>query len=309
MENDGSAWVRVNCPLCASPDSSLRYPASKGAVATQTADTFRCTAPYLSRHGDIVRCDRCHLLFSNPQLPPERVLAIYRAVEDPIYLEEETARERTFARSLHQLHRLAAPPGRLLDVGCYTGVFMKLAAREGWDVTGVELSVWAAAIARQSGGGPVFSRPLEESGLEAQSFDVISLWDVIEHLSHPAAMLKNVHRLLKTGGIVAVSTHRMDSPAARLLGRRYPFLMDMHLVHFSRPTLNRMLQECGFEVLAWRRHVRVLRLGYFLDKLEKGTRLAPVKKFFGWLSRRKFLRRRFISVGSLGLANVFARKT
>ena len=309
MGNDGPAWVRVNCPLCGSPDSSLRYPASNGAAATLTADTFRCTAPHLSRHGDIVCCDRCHLLFSNPQLAPERMLAIYQAVEDPVYLEEEAARERTFARSLRQLHRLTAPPGRLLDVGCYTGVFMKLAAREGWDVTGVELSAWAAAFARRSGGGPVLSRPLEESGLEDRSFDVISLWDVIEHLNRPAFMLKNVHRLLKSGGIVAISTHRMDSPAARLLGRRYPFLMDMHLVHFSRPTLKRMLQECGFEVLAWRRHVRVLRLGYFLDKLEKGARSALLKKILGWLSRRKFLRRRFISVGSLGLANVFARKT
>jgi cyclopropane fatty-acyl-phospholipid synthase-like methyltransferase len=248
------------------------------------------------------------LLFSNPQLDPKQVLDIYRAVEDPLYQEEASARELTFARSLRQLQRLAAPPGRLLDVGCYTGVFMKLAVLEGWTVTGVELSAWAAAIARRNGHGQVHSLALDEACLEPGSFDVITLWDVIEHLSHPAAMLKNVHKLLKPGGIVAVSTHLVDSFAARLLGGRYPFFMDMHLVHFSRPTLHRMLTECGFEVLACRRHFRVLRLGYFLDRLEKRARLLALKKIYRWLSRWNFLRKRFIVIGSLGLANVFARK-
>jgi SAM-dependent methyltransferase len=248
------------------------------------------------------------MLFSNPQLDAKQVLDIYCAVEDPLYQEEASARELTFARSLRQLQRLAAPPGKLLDVGCYTGVFMKLAALKGWTVTGVELSAWAAAIARQNGHGEVHSLALDEAGLEPASFDVITLWDVIEHLSHPAGMLKNVNGLLKPGGIIAVSTHMADSFAARLLGSRYPFFMDMHLVHFSRPTLHRMLSQCGFEVLAYKRHIRILRLGYFLDKLEPRARSPILKKTYRWLARRKSLRKRFIAIGCLGLANVFARK-
>ncbi len=308
MKNEALAYISVNCPLCGSPDFSLRYPASKGVRETMTAEHFRCTSSYLSRHGDIVQCNRCHLIFSNPQLDPKQVLEIYRAVEDPLYLEEQAARERTFTRSLRQLQHVAAPPGRLLDVGCYTGVFMKLAARSGWSVSGVELSAWAAAIANHGGYGQVYCKTLETCALEPISFNVVSLWDVIEHLSHPAALLKDIHGLLKPGGIVAISTHLVDSLAARLLGSRYPFFMDMHVVHFSKPTLNRLLNECGFEVLVWRRHVRVLRLGYFLDKLEKRVRLAPLKSTLHWLGRRKPLRRLFITVGSLGLANVFARK-
>jgi SAM-dependent methyltransferase len=308
MENKGPLYISVDCPLCGSRDFRLRYPANREVRETMAEESFRCTSPFLSRHGDIVQCNRCHLFFSNPQLDPEQVLGIYRLVEDPLYQEEAAAREQTFAGSLCQLQRLAAPPGKLLDVGCYTGVFMKLAAAKGWTVTGVELSAWASAIARQDGYGRVHSLALEEAGLDPESFDVITLWDVIEHLSHPAAMLKNVHGLLKPGGIVAVSTHLVDSLAARLLGSRYPFFMDMHLVHFSRPTLKRMLSDCGFEVLACRRHLRVLGLGYFLDRLEKRARPLALKKTCLWLSRRKFLRRRFITIGSLGLANVFARK-
>ncbi|MCX6554500.1 MAG: class I SAM-dependent methyltransferase [Candidatus Aminicenantes bacterium] len=308
MESGGPEWIQVNCPLCGSPDSRLRYPASKGKGEAMTAERFRCTSTSLSRHGDIVQCNRCRLLFSNPQLHPGQVLDIYRAVEDPLYQEEAAARERTFARSLLQLHDLAKPPGRLLDVGCYTGVFMKTAAAAGWKVTGVELSAWAAAIAQKESLGPVHASALEDAGLEAASFDVITLWDVLEHLSRPVAMLENVRRLLKPGGIVAVSTHRVDSFAARILGGRYPFFMDMHLVHFSKPSLERMLVACGFEVLACRRHERVLRLGYFLDRLEARARFLPLRKLFAWLARRRFLRERFIAIGFLGLANVFARK-
>jgi 2-polyprenyl-3-methyl-5-hydroxy-6-metoxy-1,4-benzoquinol methylase len=308
MENEGLLCSSVDCPLCGSPDFSLRYPANKGDRETVTAEHFRCTSSSLSRHGDIVQCNRCHLLFSNPQLDPMQVLDIYRAVEDPLYQEQAAAREKTFARSLRQLQRLSAPPGKLLDVGCYTGMFMKLAALEGWTVTGVELSAWAATIARQGGYGQVHSLALDAACLEPASFDVITLWDVIEHLSHPVAMLKNVHSLLKPGGIIAVSTHMVDSFAARLLGSRYPFFMDMHLVHFSRPTLSRLLAECGFEILAYRRHIRVLKLGYFLDKLEKRAQSLVLQEIYRWLSRRKLLRKRFIGIGSLGLANVFARK-
>ena len=309
MGNNGPAWVRVSCPLCGSPDSRLRFPASRGKREAMSAERFRCTSTSLSRHGDIVQCNRCRLIFSNPQLQPDQVLDLYRAVEDPLYLEETMARERTFVRSLFQLHDLAKPPGRLLDVGCYTGVFMKTAAAAGWKVTGVELSAWAAAIAQREGHGQVHASALDGAGLEAASFDVITLWDVLEHLSLPAAMLENVRRLLKPGGIVAISTHRVDSLAARLLGGRYPFFMDMHLVHFSKATLERMLRDCGFEVLAWRRHVRVLRLGYFLDRLERRARFQPLRKTVGWLARRRFWRERFIAIGFLGLANVFARKT
>jgi 2-polyprenyl-3-methyl-5-hydroxy-6-metoxy-1,4-benzoquinol methylase len=88
----------------------------------------------------------------------------------------------------------------MLDVGCYTGVFMKVAAAGGWDVEGVELSSWAAGIARESGFEKVYEKPLEQLALPGEGFDVITLWDVMEHLSHPAEMLKNVFRLLKPGG-------------------------------------------------------------------------------------------------------------
>jgi SAM-dependent methyltransferase len=308
MENKAPARIRVNCPLCGADDFKLRFAARRGPGESAAGQRYCCTSPFLASYGEIVQCRRCRMIFSNPRPLPGEINRRYREVVDPLYVEETPARERTFARQLRRLQRFAAPPGKLLDIGCYTGIFMRLAAAAGWKVTGLELSAWAAAIARRSGAGEVVERELDKAGLELEGFDAITLWDVVEHLGDPLAMLKQVHGLLKPGGIVALSTHRIDSAAARLAGRRYPFLMDMHLVHFSRPTLERLLHESGFAVLAWERHRRVLHLGYLLERLASLLPGPALRRGCGWLARRRSLGRRFVAVGFMGLADVYARK-
>ena len=121
-------------------------------------------------------------------------------------------------------------------------------------------------------------------------------------------MLEQVHGLLRPGGIVALSTHLADSAAARLAGRRYPFFMDMHLVHFSRATLKRLLGECGFEIVAWERHRRVLHAGYLLARFAPLLPGTVLQRGCGWLARKGFPGRLFVSVGFMGLADVYARK-
>jgi 2-polyprenyl-3-methyl-5-hydroxy-6-metoxy-1,4-benzoquinol methylase len=270
---------------------------------------YRCTSHDLSQHGDIVQCRQCGMVYNNPQPDPDTLLRIYKQVEDPLYLEETGAREQTFKRSIDQLHRFIQPPGKLLDVGCYTGVFMKTAAAEGWEVEGVELSSWAANIARESSVGTIYETPLDQLSVPGESFDVITLWDVIEHLTHPKDMLKNVNHLLKPGGIAAFSTHMTDSLAVRLMGTRYPFFMEMHVTHFSRATAVRMLEEQGFELLKIKSHPRILRTGYFLEKLYHKIKIQPVHSLVKWMAKKRWVSNRFIRVGLLGLVNIFARKT
>lgn len=244
------------------------------------------------------------MVFNHPKPDGDELRHIYQQVEDPLYLEEQDARKRTFQRSLDQLHGFASPPGNLLDVGCYTGVFMEMAAAHGWKVEGVELSQWAVTVARKTGVGPVYDQPLDGLNLSAERYEAITLWDVIEHLIDPAAMIAEVHRLLTPGGVLALSTHMIDSWAARILGTRYPFFMEMHTVHFSRRTIRRLLESQGFEVLAIKPHHRVLRLGYVLEKLYHSVPFPLIR----WLSKKGWIADRFIRIGVLGLVNVYARK-
>lgn len=301
--------INIACPLCGADDYIVRYPATASAPLPEEnenkhetgSEYFRCTSHHLAEHGDIVKCKQCGMLYNNPQPHPETLLDIYKEVEDPLYLEESGARERTFKRSLDQLHRFIRPPGKLLDVGCYTGAFMETAKAGGWDVSGLELSGWAADAARKTGTGPVYCVSLDRLPVPPGSFDAVTFWDVMEHLTDPAGFLRDVARFVTPGGVIGFSTHMTDSWAVKLMGTRYPFFMDMHVVHFSRATIRRILEEQGFELLGIVTHRRILRLGYFLEKLS--TKVPFIKPLSKW----KWLSGLYIRVGFLGLVNIFAR--
>lgn len=300
----------VPCPICGADDYRVRYPSTlpETGPGDSTPDHYCCTSHHLGIHNDIVQCNNCGMIYNNPQPTPEALEAIYKEVEDPLYSEESGARERTFRRSLRQLHLFAQPPGKLLDIGCYTGVFIQEAANGGWQTEGLELGAWAAGIARKKELGKIYGQTLEQLELPENSYDAVTLWDVIEHLNKPGDMMAQVHRILKPGGVVAFSTHMADSWAVKLMGKRYPFFMEMHVVHFSRKTTRKLLEQQGFELLKIKPHHRILRVGYFLEKLYHKVKLQPFHGLLKWMSRRKWLADRFIGIGMLGLVNIFAKK-
>jgi SAM-dependent methyltransferase len=208
------------------------------------------------------------LVYADPRSNGHDIVETYQAVEDPLYLEEREGRVLTFERHLKPMERLTGPPdGRpLLDVGCYTGVFIEIADRHGWDVWGVEPSQWAVAQA-QARGLRVVQGTLDTADLPKVHFDVVTMWDVIEHLTDPRQALERVHGLLKPGGLLVVHTIDIDSRFARLMGPRWPWLMEMHLYYFSRCTLRAMLETCGFRVLNAQPQGRYLRLGYLANRV------------------------------------------
>jgi predicted TPR repeat methyltransferase len=155
---------------------------------------------------------------------------------------------------------------RLLDVGAYIGVFVEMAAEAGWQAEGIEPSEWAANEAQRRGLN-VMLGTMDSVGLDEERYDVITLWDVVEHLADPAAELARAGRLLRPGGWLIVHTMDIDAPVARLMGERWPWLMDMHLYYFSQRTLSAMLNRLGFEVVQRGAQGRYLRLGYLASRV------------------------------------------
>jgi 2-polyprenyl-3-methyl-5-hydroxy-6-metoxy-1,4-benzoquinol methylase len=311
--------ITVNCNLCGRDDWFVRFPATlhtldmgmsddlgNGAGAqTPSVAAFRCTSPGYGSHPQIVQCRHCGLVYANPRWSPEEILAAYTAVEDDTYVAEREGRELTFSRHLRVLERIIGPAEgrRLLDVGAYIGVFVEVAAAGGWDAWGVEPSEWAAAEAQQRGLN-VIQGTLDT--LRTQPFDVITMWDVIEHLTDPAAVLRQIHDRLRPGGWVAVHTMDIDAPIARLMGARWPWLMDMHLYYFSRRTLAAMLAECGFEPAWTGAQGRYLRLGYL------SSRVAAFNPAFGRIAgslvQRTGLQGKALSVNFGDLLTMVARR-
>lgn len=299
-------WRHVRCPLCRADAPRLLFPAHRGRAEAGGKLSCCCTSTGLASHGPIVACRECGMVYGDPQPIPSELLQAYRDVTDPTYLRQRRGRELTFARQLGLLHSHAQPPGFLVDVGCYTGVFLELAARAGWRVAGLELSEWAADIAAALQVGEVHRCSLTDFRLPQASADVVTAWDVIEHLTDPTGDLAHVAELLRPGGVLALSTHLIDSAAARLLGTRYPFLMDMHPVHFSGATLRRLLAEADFEILTVRAHRRTIMADYLLERVWS---LLPIfRPLFRPLSKRAWVRRLPFTVLGVGLVDVIARR-
>lgn len=259
--------IHVNCNLCGRDDFTIRFPATVNAEAIRV-DAFSCTNPGYGDHAQIVQCNHCGYVYATPRWTTEEILAAYTAVEDETYVEEREGRELTFQKHLAEMEKYTGPGnGRaLLDVGAYIGVFVEVAQRAGWDACGVEPSAWAAAEAQKQG-LPVIHGTQDAPELAGRQFDVITMWDVIEHVPDPSAEMARAYALLKPGGWLALHTMDIESRMARLMGSRWPWLMDMHIHYFSQRTMAQMLQKNGFEIVWSGPQGRYLRLNYLVSRV------------------------------------------
>jgi cyclopropane fatty-acyl-phospholipid synthase-like methyltransferase len=298
--------IRVNCNLCGADDWQVKIPSTLNGSRLQV-DAFRCTSPGYGKHAQIVQCQECGLVYANPRWSDEELIEAYAAVEDEIYQEERRGRELTFAKHLRSLERRVGEAGgrSLLDVGAYIGVFVEVAAAAGWEVWGVEPSVWAVEQAQRRGLRVVQGTqdlPLSQG----RQFDVITMWDVIEHFDDPSSEIAKSFQLLKPGGWLAIHTMDIDSLTARLMGRRWPWFMDMHLFYFSQKSLAQMLHKNGFEVI-WSGAVgRYLRMGYLTTRMAGLHR--PLGHLAKWLANLLRLNAVAVPVNFGDLFTVYARR-
>ena len=204
---------------------------------------------------DVARCRDCGLAFVNPQ-PTAEELAEWYSGQRYFFIGagesalEEYQRSDTYAATYVQrvmaIERYAAP-GRLLDVGCAGGIFLDCARRRGWTVTGLELADWEIEVARQRLGLDVRKGTLASANLEADSFDVVTYWDVLEHTRDPASELEGAYRVLRPGGLLVIAVPNIDSLVARLNGRSWTMINPPeHLFYFSPQTLRRLVSANGF---------------------------------------------------------------
>lgn len=265
----------VTCNLCGCDDTTLLYPSTISVEQLPDAvEAFRCTSSLYGKHFTIVRCRNCGLGYTNPRLSAEEIIRAYEGVQDPLYIEEYDGRALTFKKHLQRVEALKSPPGRLLDVGAYSGVFVEAAKTRGWDAWGLDPCRWAVEQARARGLS-MLEGSLDTVDIEEESFDVVTMWDVIEHVTDPLGQLRKVRRILKPGGLAVIHTMDLDSTFAKLMGGRWPWLMEMHIYYFTPHTLGRMAEEAGLKVLKAKAEGRYLRLGYV------ATRIGGLNRFAG----------------------------
>ncbi len=241
------------------------------------------------------RCGECGLLFVWPL--PDGNLEIYSedyfaGARDGFgyvdYDRDKSAMEDTFESYLDLLAGRHPQLGDLLDVGAATGFFLDLARRRGWKTCGVEPSKYASLVASQKN-LTVHCGVLEELNLPDASFDVVTMWDVIEHVNDPGASLKAACRLLRPAGTLALNTPDAGSLLARLLGLKWHLVVPPeHLVLFGQESVRRLLEASGFTVTALHRIGKRFTIQYILQTLARWQGLSLWHKAAGLSSRWRF---------------------
>lgn len=216
--------------------------------------------------------------FLHPQPSDEELREIYRC---DYYLSlgitgadadaPKAMKQHTFRRQFESLG-WQGEPGKILDVGCATGLFLEVAAGLGWQPYGVELSRFAAQKAQERFGDRISHGTLAQARYPEAFFDAVTLFDLLEHVREPGPFLGEVHRVLRPGGRLLLVMPDAASPSARLMGAHWPHYNAEHLHYFSPATVTRLLAACGFTVQRVEKAAKYLTLNYIFNQIRRYPR-------------------------------------
>lgn len=237
---------KISCSVCGSSNYGLLYQIPDINLGT-TTDIF-----------NYVKCGNCGFVFQNPQLTPEELSKYY---PDTYSCYQSIDRDSTKSLVNRELVNFGFrkrwnfiisefSSGKLLDIGCATGNFLYYGINnKNWDLFGLDINNRAVEIAK-SRGLKAFQGSITDHPFNNNEFDVITLWDVLEHLHNPRESLFKIKNILRDGGIIIIRIPRMDSWDYGVFHQYWHgFEAPRHLSVFSKQTITRMLEEMGLKII------------------------------------------------------------
>ena len=284
-------WDDSPCHLCGRQDAQIAF---------EARDTIPTSGPGLVFA--VVVCKSCGLTYTNPRPDFESIAGFYppnynphkkkskiRLSHKPSWFSWITGRRVPERNGDIPWHGR----GRLLDFGCGGGSFLRRMADRGWTVTGLDVSPVAVQTVRDELGLNAVSGTLPHPELRPCTFDVITMWHVLEHVHEPLATLREAYDLLVPGGKLIVAVPNSESWPAKWFGPSW-FGLDVprHLTHFTPRTLKEIVATAGFSLESFRliRHSDWLRSSAKLAVQKHSSKWAypltkkPISKFVAWLT-------------------------
>jgi SAM-dependent methyltransferase len=261
----------ISCPLCGDAGYEIVKP-SKYAEGVDEEELRRAYSASSNHRllDQVVCCRACSFHYVNPRPSPELIIESYSAAEDETFVAQNEGRIRGFQRTLGSILKqkgIRSGSGlRYLDIGCAGGASLVAAKSLGFQPVGVEPSRWMADYGRRTYGIEIHDGILEPGMFPPSSFDFITMWDVLEHVPAPRAVLQLVHELLTPKGTFVMTYPDFKGLMSRLLGDRWPFWLSVHLLYYDRGTISRQLAACGFQTDAVMPFWPVLELGYIFER-------------------------------------------
>ena len=284
----------INCPICASKDFDLLLKA-KDYRLRFFEDIF-----------NIVKCRNCEFIFLNPRPSQDEFLNFYptdfhKNDTSLLYKIIEPCFTISLKNTIRTLKRYKKQ-GKILDIGCGNGSFILAMQKHGYDVWGVELNPEAQKYTPLNFKGRIFFQELKECKFPEKSFDIITMFQSLEHVADLGTLFTEIRRIIKDKGIFYICVPNADFFESRLFGSYYYNLeVPRHFYFFTCKTLGNLLTRNGFNAF------RVVRDNIFESVL---TPASFYHGLWNFLSDKNILRNRilkYLSFLPLVIVRLFLR--
>lgn len=225
----------------------------------------------------LVKCAECSFIFSDDD-DLTRLVSLYEKMSDPEYQESQEGRALQMRWLLSKAKESQPSAHSLLDVGAGCGLLVSEAKKIGFEAVGVEPSRWLVELAQRLYEVDLIQGVFPHPRLLNRRFDVISLVDIIEHVSTPLQLLQHCAAALAPRGRILLVTPNVSSLMARLLGQRWWHLRIAHVGYFNESSLSKAAEQVGLEIVEQFSAKWFFRIGYLAERLESYLPVRPINR-------------------------------
>ena len=255
-------YQKIKCNICGGDDYKIIIRPKK-KMGNKSISVFRSTRGFQQ----IVRCNKCGLVYVNPRVDSKVLANLYLKEDNSIYIKNTKDRTDTFRKNLNIINSFCQKKGNILDIGTATGLFLKIAKDDGWKSYGVEVNKAAVIYANEKYEANVKLGTLKKAKFNDNFFDVITMWDVLEHMPDPNKELEEIYRILKPGGFLIINYPDFSSVTAKIFGSKWWFIFLSHLFYFEHDSINKILTKNKFEILKFKNYWQSTSWGYLATTL------------------------------------------
>jgi 2-polyprenyl-3-methyl-5-hydroxy-6-metoxy-1,4-benzoquinol methylase len=232
-------------------------------------------------------CKNCEIIFS--EFCKNKFEENYKDVDDPQYINQISNKKLYFENLINKISKDIKATDDVLEIGSYYGAFGSEIKHKVKSYVGIELSKFASNYAKSKFGLNISNKNIFSFlSNNKKKFDIIFMFDVIEHLDDPKEVIKICSKHLNMNGRIIISTMNMDSIFAKLTGKYYPWIISMHKFYFTDKSMKKLLNTNNLEISKIINDVRIISIEYLFLKISH--KISFFKIFYKLITKIKFIR-------------------
>tara|TARA_B100000686_G_C16751868_1_gene953042 strand:- start:1119 stop:2042 length:924 start_codon:yes stop_codon:yes gene_type:complete len=284
MDNINNILENVKCPICNNDDFEILEKNKYSNYSIEEIKKIYLSSSDYKIIDQIVKCNKCTLIYLNPRINSNIILKSYQNNPDENFFSQNQNRYLTFKRSFLKIKKkINFESLNVLDIGSGDGSFLRVLKEQKINYLGIEPNQWLVNKSKLEFDLNIVQGTIEKLPSE-KKFDVITLWDVLEHLTDLNFSMLEIKKIINKDGYLIINVPDQDSLARKILRSKWPFYLNVHLYYFNEKTLSLLLKNYNFKLINKTAHWQTLELGYIVNRASKYFKILKfIEKIISFL--------------------------